>query len=848
MGHVDAFVERYGLPAAARDELEQMLSGYGVPVAALPDSHAHSTLMFDPADLADLPSAEGVNLASGTAHDRYEDLAFIGRGSFAEVRRVRDKALNRVMAMKILELRNTEASMRARFVQEAQATSQLQHPGIVPVHELGVLEDGRLFFTMEEVRGRTLSAVVNAVHLVSLDVWGRTEDDWTLRRLVEVFRRVTESVAYAHSRGVVHRDLKPANVMVGAFGEVRVMDWGIAKILGSALASASATPNGGLQGTGSSMVAGTPAFMAPEQARGEVHRIDRRTDVYALGALLYHVLSNRPPFAGTDSSEILREVARGGRPSAVGRDNGPVLPTGLVDIVERAMRPEPEDRFTNASALGEAVGRWLDGAERRSAALAAVGRAAKERRLAKRALRQARAKRESAVLALSLLPEHSDPIAKLEPWDEEDEAAELERVARIHELDMELELIAAFAFEAELPEGHLMMARVYQQKHRVLEAGSDVLGTERTHLLMQRHLDALPPSWPGRRRLDGYASGTGHVSLSTERPMKSRLFKLVQRYRRLQPELIAELGETPIDRPVEMGSYVLELTDAFGELYMYPFTVRRQESVHHQPPGQDPRPLELPDDIEGDEVFVPAGWFIAGGDEGAPYGLPRRRLWCDGFTIQVFPTTHDEWLQFLASDGTDAHVPRNDDGVALYTREGDHWTLQRPDGTHWLADSPVTHITWHSAEAYAAWKADRDGVPWRLPFELEWEKAARGVDGRVMPWGDLVDRAFCNLRGSLPGPPGPVEVSRFTLDKSVYGVCGLGGNSADWCADAYESDGPVVAGERVVLDEGNAAARFRSLRGGSFRDGPEAARCASRWRALPGSRSGRVGVRLARSL
>ncbi|MCB9670332.1 MAG: serine/threonine protein kinase [Alphaproteobacteria bacterium] len=429
MDRVAEFVRRFGLSPEAREELERMMAGYGLPVLALPDSHADSTLLFDPRDLADLPEREGVNLAAGTVTDRYEDLAFLGRGAFAEVRRVRDKALNRVMAMKILDRKVENAAMRARFVQEAQATAQLQHPGIVPVHELGILPDSRPFFTMEEVRGRTLSAVVAAVHRASVDVWAATPDDWTLRRLIEVFRRVTEATAFAHSRGVVHRDLKPANVMVGAFGEVRVMDWGIAKILGSALPTAEFEAPTSPTATREGMVAGTPAFMAPEQARGEVHRIDRRTDVYALGAILYYILANRPPFDGPSSAEVLVEVCRGEPAALVGRSDGPLLPAGLVRIAEKAMSAEPDARFADAGELGDAVAHWLDGAERRECALRAVARAAEARRLAKKEVRRARSLRDQAALELAALPMHAEEDAKAAAWEKEDLATGLERSA-----------------------------------------------------------------------------------------------------------------------------------------------------------------------------------------------------------------------------------------------------------------------------------------------------------------------------------------------------------------------------------------------------------------------------------
>jgi len=147
----------------------------------------------------------------------YQDLGLIGIGGMAEVRRVRDRRLNRIMAMQILRVDVAgDASICARFVEEAQATAQLQHPGIVPVHEIGQLANGRTYFTMKEVQGRTLGQVIDEVHATSGHQHATTSvDGWTLRRLIDTFRAICDAVAYAHSRGVVHRDLKPQNVMVG---------------------------------------------------------------------------------------------------------------------------------------------------------------------------------------------------------------------------------------------------------------------------------------------------------------------------------------------------------------------------------------------------------------------------------------------------------------------------------------------------------------------------------------------------------------------------------------------------------------------------------------------------------
>ncbi|MFT3765091.1 MAG: serine/threonine-protein kinase [Minicystis sp.] len=167
---------------------------------------------------------------------RYEDLGPIAGGSFGEVRRVRDTLLDRVVAMKLLHAEHAARShVRRRFLVEAQITAQLQHPGIVAVYDRGELPDGRIWYTMKEVRGRTLGAVIDDLHAAgTAEAFVTTPSGWTFRRVVDAFARIAQAIAYAHSRGLVHRDLKPENLMVGEFGEVLVMDWGLARRIGEA--------------------------------------------------------------------------------------------------------------------------------------------------------------------------------------------------------------------------------------------------------------------------------------------------------------------------------------------------------------------------------------------------------------------------------------------------------------------------------------------------------------------------------------------------------------------------------------------------------------------------------------
>ncbi len=398
--------------------VEGWLGGLAADEATL-DSVERALRGPEPLDAA--TEAELARLADPDRYRRrYERIELVAAGGMGEVWRVMDRDLGRELALKRLKTRSRDPRLLRRFLAEAKLTARLEHPGIVPVHDTGIDDDGRVWFTMPLVRGENLARLLNprrapnANSAASNPVKRGTEAETqlgaaevrtsaskpptpravtttagtraalptsraalptsraalptsraALPEVLECLLKACDAVAYAHARGVVHRDLKPANILIGAFGEVYVVDWGLARArdgAGSEPETASrerGDDSASSEDTRHGDVLGTPAYMPPEQAAGRVGPVDPRVDVYALGAILWHALTGRPPYAGASGSAVIDALLLGGpEPLA---SAAPDAPIELAAICDKAMSRDPAARYADVRELSEDLRAFLAG-------------------------------------------------------------------------------------------------------------------------------------------------------------------------------------------------------------------------------------------------------------------------------------------------------------------------------------------------------------------------------------------------------------------------------------------------------------------------------------------------------
>ena len=704
--------------------------------------------------------------------DRYEIVEELGRGGMGQILRARDRFLDREIALKTLLPNASVDEPRQQLVAEAQLTGKLEHPSIVPVYELGRLPNDRPYYTMRVVPEHSLRATIEELREGG-------EDAPSMLHLAQILRQICLAVQFAHENGVVHRDIKPENILLGEYGEVFVIDWGIAKVVdeGEGLTT-------GVDDEPGSVV-GTPAYMAPEQAQGHHDEIDGRTDIYAIGAVLYELLTLTPVFSNKSVIGLLMTIVQDPPQPPSKRAPDRSIPEPLEEICLRAISKEPGDRYPSAQALADELGLYIEGVKDRE----------RDEQRARELIDEARNTREEYDEARRRLEEsirHRDELRRAVPgWADQEERSELWALEeRVERLEIEVErkfgdttrLLSQSLGHTSLDEAHDALAAMYWDRFIDAERRDDrQMAAHFENLVRQHDTGAFT------RRLRGRADIT--VDVDPE-DAELKLYRVEERDRRLVAgEEIGESTSPLVCRDIDHGQYRLVAMAPEHTPVQMPIALDRLESRTVE--LRLPRRETIPDDF----VFIPGGEFLTG-PPGA-FGSNQESAHLPDYAIQRTPVTCGEYLEFLndlaADDLEEArrYAPRTgEDAESYFPIVDGRFVIPEEDaeGDAWQRDWPICIVNYHDATAYAAWRSERDGRDYRLPTSDEWEKAARGVDGRLYPWGSHFDPSFCRMRETTKGKPMPAPVGSYRADVSPYGVLDMAGNICEWtCTPADDS-------------------------------------------------------------
>jgi serine/threonine-protein kinase len=708
----------------------------------------------------------------------------IGRGGMGRVDEVFDSVLGRAVAQKSV-LPGANLLQATLLVSEAQTCAQLEHPSIVPVYDLGSSAEGDLQYTMRLVRGRTFRKVL--------------QESTTLAQRLGILRQVCLAVAYAHGRGVVHRDLKPDNVVCGEFGEVYVLDWGIAQLVdGSDVRRA----------THAEIQGGSPGYVAPEQMLAPKKKITPAADVFALGSMLYEIVTGKRAFRDEDLQSLLRRCEAGLDVPPSRSD--PRAPPAFDALVLRCLANDPDER-PSAREVATAIDSFLDGEraraerEREAEAFCAQGEKARAA-FAGRRVEVERLRDESDEL-LDAIPLWESAEKKDAAWKL---GAEADATAKDAARDL-AQAQVAFARALGRVAGHARARRGLASLHWELfemaeeEGDADAMAQ---HLDLARIYDdgALALELANEGALVVEASATCALAIARYEPSGRRLV--------LGAERSLRAGESML---LEAGSYVVfARVDGRGETVRYPLRVTRARL--HRLKLRIPERGEVPEGM----VLVPGGPFFAAASAKATRMCARA---LPDFAIGIFPVTWGEYTRFLESLAETDRARRFAHGekpfVARDAASG-VWSLTTyavegpareriPAGRE--LDIPAAHVSFYDALAYVEWSKATRGRPFRLPTELEWEKALRGADGRRFSMGEHLDPAFAKLRESRPEYAQQEVVGAFATDESPFGVRDLTGGVGDWTT-TFVDGAPAPA----IEDEGKPEADSRQAiwRGGCY--------------------------------
>lgn len=770
-----------------------------------------------PTDAAVLPSPATVvtsidmpAMPLDSVGNRYKKLFVLGKGGLGEVTACEDLVLGRTVAVKAgYDKGDTDSfSSKVILAREARIVACLEHPNIIPIYDAGMDAQGGPFYVMRQVTDTSLEMILHRRKTADGD-----PHDYTLHRLLRYFLQVCNAVDYAHHKGVIHCDIKPANILLGEYGEVLLVDWGLAQSRNHPL---------GVRG-------GTLGYMAPEQMDPKIERFDERTDVFALGAILFEILSGRAAFEDARSSDLtslgsdpFRVYKMPPLPSVVAEGSGLEVPREIEDICMRAIAVNRSERLTNVRELANAIDEYIEGSKERERKKLDANRCADAGdELAERYHEFVESRPEKMTVFRALRAD----VVPWAPTDEKQDLWDAEDIIRVTDaLQVRTFQSAVSAYERALdavpdhPRARRGLARLYWSELQRARQRGDSLDQIAYEQLLREIDDG---TFTRELQRDGIVEITigEHAGTVTLAP-------LVDTNRRLLAGTEEPLAERPLARrSLAAGRYVVTATN--GDVRVH-WPIQLEAGAHCSIEIAPPKAC-----IHGEnEVLIPGGRAQLGGDPLATEADEQHIVDVPSFVIQRVPVTFGEWFDFLEElretdpKLAERYTPRT-------TASASGWDVAASGMITDPYKLPVFGVSAVAAEVYAAWLGKKQGRTWRLPTELEWEKAGRGTDGRVYPWGEHFDATFCKMRDSRQGLPIVEAIGNFEADVSPYGVRDLAGGVADWCIPDHRRTAPREPREIVS-------------RGGAWCDWAIDCRLASRRRYLATEHSARVGVRLAR--
>lgn len=756
--------------------------------------------------------------------DRFEIFDEIAHGAMGRIDAGWDRHLGRPVAIKTLRSDRAKDVVRMRFLEEAQVTGQLQHPSIITVYELGKIK-GDVVFVMRRVDGISLKELIYRLRKNDTDLLAK----YTLNYRLQLFYQLCQAVAYAHNKGVIHRDIKPSNVMVGDFGDVVLLDWGLCKIIGQEVRSSRSSTE--RWQTMHGQIIGTPAYMAPEQALGMIDQISPGTDVYGLGALLYHFITLSPPFSGKSKREVVRKVLHAELIKPRDRSPHAGISEQLEEICLRCLQRDSDQRYENASELAEAIkdlishGLDAKGSIPNSPALHMPYENLKSK--------IEHYQSEIAECLFHLQSVQEDLASALDGvYHKEVDEKQHIVYERIEFYQREIQsLISQICDQTS----HLKLLKSMTATTDIIDSHDSLDGTEIEYVSLIERVSSMLSSLYENAVLSGNSETQARLSywLETIDPQQREQLRreVGALYIHIRPPRAdVQLWQCVPDgavlkkvRPKTLKNSPLLLERVPAGQYIvstcHPDSERRVESSLRVYPSVTTRisiTLYHPEAAPPHFRHIPSGTFTSGMRQGHLFSSSEIAL--PDFFITQYPVTCREYISFLRSlsklslEEAHSRTPRRSgDQKLLWDWDIAHQVTYDPT-LGWTDDVPVIGISLDDAHHYCQWLSDQDQKNYRLPTEVEWEKAARGPDGRIFPWGDIWDARF-SAGPELWDHYLPPEVGLMSTDQSIYGVSDLIGGVREWTTASEKGDhqGVIRGGSFMTADEEGRPLWRRSL-------------------------------------